>query len=68
MEMLDKITIPKHNNEGPLRIPVWDKLRVSKWQNSRDRGLYIQGKLESGFIVDGIKHFIKGRVKCFSDA
>lgn len=38
MQLLDSIQIPKKDPEGPIRIPVLDKLR--------DQGLFLFGKVE----------------------
>jgi peptide chain release factor subunit 3 len=46
MQLLDDIPIHKPDPEGPIRIPILDKLR--------DQGLFVFGKVESGTIVDGI--------------
>jgi peptide chain release factor subunit 3 len=42
MEILDDIEVPKRNPDGPLRIPILDKMR--------DRGTVIFGKIEQGTV------------------
>lgn len=39
---MDKLPSPKRNPDGPVRIPVLDKMK--------DMGLFCFGKLESGII------------------
>lgn len=36
--MLDDLSVPNRNSNGPLRIPVLDRIR--------DQGLFISGKIE----------------------
>lgn len=45
LEILDDLELPPRNAEGPLRIPVLDKMR--------DRGTVIFGKVESGTVKVG---------------
>lgn len=42
MELLDNLEVPPRDANGPLRIPVLDKMR--------DRGVVMFGKIESGTI------------------
>lgn len=44
-DLLDHLPCPERNPSGPLRIPVFDKMR--------DLGLYVFGKVESGTLVTG---------------
>ena len=48
MQLLNDIDITAPNPDGPIRIPILDKLK--------DQGLHIFGKVESGTIVDGKKY------------
>jgi len=41
-EVLDDLPIPARNPDGPLRMPIFDKLK--------NVGFYLYGKLESGSI------------------
>lgn len=41
-EMLDDLSVPNRDSNGPLRIPVLDKIR--------DQGLFLTGKIEQGCI------------------
>jgi len=43
-DKFNKVPIPPRNTDGPVRMPVLDKLR--------DQGLFLFGKLESGTIRD----------------
>lgn len=45
IEILDDLEIPPRNADGPVRIPVLDKMR--------DRGTVIFGKVESGTVKVG---------------
>lgn len=47
LEVLDNLEIPPRDPNGPLRIPVLDKMR--------DRGIVIFGKVESGTVNLGDK-------------
>lgn len=48
-EMLDDLSVPFRDPNGPLRIPIVDKIR--------DQGLFLTGKIEQGCIkVD--HHFV----------
>ena len=47
LEILDDLEVPPRNPEGPLRIPILDKMR--------DRGTIIFGKVESGTVKIGDK-------------
>ena len=47
LEILDSIEPPKRNIDGPLRVPVLDKMK--------DRGVVAFGKVESGVIRIGSK-------------
>ena len=40
--ILDELSIQKRDPDGPLRIPVLDKIR--------DQGLFLTGKIEQGSI------------------
>lgn len=40
--MLDELSIPYRDSNGPLRIPIMDKVR--------DQGLFLTGKIEQGCI------------------
>jgi peptide chain release factor subunit 3 len=41
-EMLDGLSVPSRDPNGPLRIPIMDKIR--------DQGLFLTGKIEQGCI------------------
>ena len=45
LEILDDLELPPRDPEGPLRIPVLDKMR--------DRGTVMFGKVESGTVKIG---------------
>lgn len=45
MEILDKLTLEKRYPDGPLRIPILDKMK--------DKDLIIHGKVENGTISLG---------------
>ena len=45
LEVLDNLELPPRNPDGPLRIPVLDKMK--------DRGAVIFGKVESGTVKVG---------------
>lgn len=45
LEILDGLEVPPRDPEGPLRIPILDKMR--------DRGTVIFGKVESGTVKVG---------------
>jgi peptide chain release factor subunit 3 len=47
LELLDNLELPPRDENGPLRIPVLDKMR--------DRGVVIFGKVESGRVNLGDK-------------
>jgi len=47
LEILDNIELPKRDPEGPLRIPVLDKMK--------DRSVIAFGKVESGTVEIGTK-------------
>ena len=47
LDILDNIEVPKRDPEGPLRVPVLDKMK--------DRGVVAFGKVESGTIRIGSK-------------
>jgi len=49
-EILDNLPIPKRSSEAPLRIPILDR--------SKDQGLMIYGKVESGLAVRGLRVII----------
>lgn len=48
----------KRNPKGPLRIPVVDKMR--------DNGLFINGKIESGTIAEGMDCYLMPQKKPFT--
>ena len=45
MEILDQLEVPPRDPEGPLRIPILDKMK--------DRGTVVFGKVESGTVKVG---------------
>jgi len=45
LEILDNLELPPRNPDGPLRVPILDKMR--------DRGTVIFGKVESGTVKVG---------------
>jgi peptide chain release factor subunit 3 len=45
LEILDDLELPPRNPDGPLRVPILDKMR--------DRGTVIFGKVESGTVKIG---------------
>jgi peptide chain release factor subunit 3 len=45
LEIIDNLELPPRDPEGPLRIPVLDKMR--------DRGIVMFGKVESGTVKLG---------------
>lgn len=45
-DKFNKVPVPIRNPDGPLRIPILDKLK--------DQGQFLFGKLESGTIKDDI--------------
>lgn len=45
LEILDNLEVPPRDPDGPLRIPILDKMR--------DRGTVIFGKVESGTVKVG---------------
>lgn len=47
-DIVDSLPIPERNPDGPLRIPVLDKMR--------DFGVNIFGKIESGTLQTGKFH------------
>lgn len=47
MDLVDDLKLDNRNADGPLRIPILDKMR--------DRGCVVFGKVESGTIVMGEK-------------
>ena len=47
LEILDSIEPPKRNIDGPLRVPILDRMK--------DRGVVVFGKVESGVIRIGTK-------------
>lgn len=44
-QVLDNLELPPRNADGPLRIPILDKMR--------DRGTVVFGKVESGTVKLG---------------
>ena len=54
---LDELSIQKRDPDGPLRIPILDKIR--------DQGLFLTGKIEQGSIrVDYIVQLMPSRKQC----
>ncbi|CAG9332205.1 unnamed protein product [Blepharisma stoltei] len=49
-EILDNLPLPVRSNEAPLRIPILDR--------SKDQGIMIYGKVESGQVVKGLRVII----------
>jgi peptide chain release factor subunit 3 len=47
LEILDDLELPKRDPNGPIRIPILDKMK--------DRGIVVFGKVESGTINMGEK-------------
>jgi len=47
LEVLDDIDLPDRDSEGPLRIPILDKMK--------DRGVVVFGKIENGTVRMGDK-------------
>lgn len=45
LEILDELELPPRDPDGPLRIPILDKMR--------DRGTVVFGKVESGSVKVG---------------
>jgi peptide chain release factor subunit 3 len=45
IKLLNDLPVAKPDPDGPIRIPVLDKLK--------DQGQFMFGKIESGTIVDG---------------
>ena len=44
---MDDLELPKRDEDGPLRIPILDKMK--------DRGIVVFGKVESGTVKMGEK-------------
>lgn len=47
IELLDDLEVPKRDPDGPIRIPILDKMK--------DRGVVVFGKVESGTVKMGEK-------------
>jgi peptide chain release factor subunit 3 len=47
LEIFDTLELPERNPNGPIRIPVMDRMK--------DRGIVVFGKVESGTINMGEK-------------
>jgi peptide chain release factor subunit 3 len=47
IQLLDDLELPKRDPDGPIRIPILDKMK--------DRGIVIFGKVESGTVKMGEK-------------
>lgn len=47
IQLLDDLELPKRDPDGPIRIPILDKMK--------DRGIVVFGKVESGTIRMGEK-------------
>jgi len=47
LDIFDSLELPERNPNGPIRIPVLDKIK--------DRGMVVFGKVESGTINMGEK-------------
>ena len=61
IEILDNTEIPKRDPEGPLRIPILDRMK--------DRGLVAFGKVESGTIEIGTRlSCMPNDIKCQATA